>query len=367
MIGWNTFWISVVRYAMPLVQSYHLLTSSIFFNIADEGATGLEKWGNAALLPFRYLFAGHSVVSTDGVHYTVREEVDYDHYFWFKTALCISLLPSSVLSGAVIKGMAYFTSSACRAKHQDIFSSLHCTDQLITYDSLYRMWGISVNDYREGEEYVPVGYPRRPGEEHILSPEKEGLRQIVSLLSKEKILFWVDCGTCLGAYRYGGVIPWDYDIDLAILQPDFDNVKRVLGELDPEKYQIQDWSSRNLPRSYLKVYIKESGGLIDIYHFAIFPEERCIRSIVANEGSIFLPESWKVRERRFAVATPFELVFPLKRCHFDGLEVPLPHCPEKYLQLRYGEDLRPIRYYNAEQNRYEKDPTHPYWKLPYVN
>jgi hypothetical protein len=126
---------------------------------------------------------------------------------------------------------------------------------------------------------------------------------------------------------------------------------------------VQDWSGREHPKSYLKVYIRENSSLIDIYHFVIDPKKKMLTFLLSNEGSIFLSESWKRHERRFTVQTPFSYVFPLKRGLFDGMEVPLPAETEEYLKMRYGKDLRPVRLYSAVTDRYEKDLSHPYWKI----
>jgi phosphorylcholine metabolism protein LicD len=205
-------------------------------------------------------------------------------------------------------------------------------------------------------------HARRPGDENTLKIEKEALKEIVRLLKENNIPFWADCGTCLGAYRYGGIIPWDFDIDIAVLQPDFDNVKRALNGLDKKKYAVQDWSGRTRPKSYLKVYVKETGALIDIYHFRIDPSQQNIISIFSNEESIFMSESWKTRERRYLAPTPFDVVFPLKLAQFDDFELPIPNQTKLYLQARYGENIGPAKIYNEKTGQYEKDLNHPYWQ-----
>jgi phosphorylcholine metabolism protein LicD len=200
-----------------------------------------------------------------------------------------------------------------------------------------------------------------------LHHEKEALRKIGTLLEEANIPWWVDCGTCLGAYRYGGVIPWDEDVDIAVLMPDFDNVKRVLNQLDPSEYTVQDWSSREHPKSFMKVYVRKSGTFVDIYHFKILPETRQIQYVLSLEHAFFLPDWMKIREQKFTVPAEFDSVFPLKKMTFDNMTVFVPNKIEKYLQRYYGENLAPAKVFDPITNKYEKDLTHPYWLRAYVH
>lgn len=222
---------------------------------------------------------------------------------------------------------------------------------------------MKVNDFKEGEKIAPPKWKRHPNAKSKLGGDVKALAAIVELLSKHKIPFWIDCGTLLGCYQYGGCIPHDWDIDIGMLKADFQNIKNALQDLDPEKYVVQDWSGRARPESYLKVYVRESGGMIDLYNFVIDEEKHTLSTLLSNEFNIFLPRSWVEREKRYTVPMDFSTVFPLKKGTFEGIEVPVPGNIEKYLQAFYGENLAPARLYDPETGKYEKDPNHPYWQL----
>ena len=58
--------------------------------------------------------------------------------------------------------------------------------------------------------------------EEIRKTDIEILDVIAKFCDERKINYWIDCGTLLGAIRHKGFIPWDDDIDLGMLRPDYD-------------------------------------------------------------------------------------------------------------------------------------------------
>lgn len=350
---------------LPVVQNYHVICDNIFLNVTREDASGIEKMAGYALMPVHYLLAGKKAVPEQR-SYRIVPEFDYGSHFLVKTATSFVALPLSLSVGTLLKTAAYL-SKETRLSHKAVYDALYLP-KFASNNSYYKSIGIDTRDLTRAEMIRPAMHKRRPGEENVMKEQKEALSLIAEIFKKHQILFWVDCGTLLGTYRYGGVIPWDWDLDLAILQPDFDTARRLLSTyLDKDKYCVQDWSGRDKPGSYLKVYVKGTDTLIDIYNFSIDAEKKEISSIFSNEESPFLPTSMKIRERRYTLPTPFSLVFPLKRAMFDGIEVPVPNQTKRYLQYRYGENIEPVKIFNEITGNYEKDLSHPYWLLPHAH
>ncbi len=363
---WDYFVETLMVLFLPLVYSYHAVSTDLFLNFSSKEATGLEQAGNHLLSPFQYLFAGRIAIEHPDGSIEFIQRYDYEHDFWKNTATSLAALPPSLALGCAVKGLSFFNEET-RKRHASIKAAWNSKKIYQSNEEAYRKAGLDLRDPKEAVFHPPQGYLRREGEEHCLDEEKKLLKEIISLLNQEKIAWWVDCGTCLGTFRYGGIIPWDGDIDIAVLSPDFENVRRVLNQLDPVKYLVEDWSTRSHPQSYIKVFIRDKNSLIDIYHFEILPEKRQIKYILALETNMFFPEWWKIRERRFTPPVSFDTVFPLKKSLFDGIEVFIPADPEKYLQRYYGQNLAPAKIYDPVTHRYEKDLSHPYWQRAYAH
>ncbi len=356
----------LIYLGMPTVTCYHLLCSNVFLNTAAEDAQGLEKIGNMALTPFRYVFVGNTAFQADEEgRYEIRQHFDYHDHLFVETTGALISLPFAMVIGSTLKGIS-FLSADVRARHRSLIESLS-SKKVVSNADFYRTVLIDVGENARAERLVSMGYQRRPGDERHLSEEKTAFSHIVEILKQNQIVFWADCGTCLGAYRYGGIIPWDNDLDIAILEPDFVNMKRALNALDPSLYLVEDWSNRLFPNTYVRVYIRSTREYIDIYTYTIHPDTRTIQYICSNVNNMFMLEGWKINERRYMVETPYSVVFPLRLADFDGIEVPVPNQTQTYLQMRYGENLAPVKTYNAKSGLYEKDLSHPYWRRAHAH
>lgn len=62
------------------------------------------------------------------------------------------------------------------------------------------------------------------------------LRKISNRLEAENIQYYLIGGSSIGALRHGGFIPWDDDIDIAIMRRDFDRAEKSLAFLDDNMF-----------------------------------------------------------------------------------------------------------------------------------
>lgn len=85
--------------------------------------------------------------------------------------------------------------------------------------------------------------------------ELDMLRTVDAFCRAHGIAYFLDGGTCIGAVRHGGFIPWDDDIDLGMMREDYDRFIRLFRENPPEGYSVRTFrNTENYPYLFAKVY-----------------------------------------------------------------------------------------------------------------
>ena len=204
---WDCLVESLMVLFLPTVCSYHLLTEDLFLNVSAVDAVGFEKAGNVLLVPVQYLFAGKMALPQPDGSWIFVQKFDYQDGFWIKTGASLAAALPSLALGSAVKGLSYLSSSG-RKRHAAFYAAQKCTACRPNLD-LYREWGIPIGEPEKADRLISQGYKRRPGDEHLLKDAKRLLKAVAAQLNEGQIPWWADCGTCLGAYRYGGIIPWD--------------------------------------------------------------------------------------------------------------------------------------------------------------
>lgn len=67
------------------------------------------------------------------------------------------------------------------------------------------------------------------------------LRQFLSVCEKLDLTYYLVCGSALGAVKYGGFIPWDDDIDVALPREDYETFCRDGPRLLPDWCFLQNY------------------------------------------------------------------------------------------------------------------------------
>lgn len=80
------------------------------------------------------------------------------------------------------------------------------------------------------------------------------LREVDVVCRRHNIDYFIVDGTLLGAVRHGGFIPWDDDLDIAVMAEDYKKLRRFLIEELPDDLAFQDVSTEpNMPLLFAKV------------------------------------------------------------------------------------------------------------------
>lgn len=192
--------------------------------------------------------------------------------------------------------------------------------------------------------------------------------------------WWLDHGTLLGITREERLLPWDEDVDLSIRQDQLDATSRIVADLrgllgarivhTSRNVKILPWDAGQRVFDIGAYRETDTGTMVKT--LIMFPRtpglragrlrrwlwRRC-RSLEAR----LIDQHAAAGRRRSGRARPSPLLERLARArevvgvhhsstvprqHFArfsrrtwrGLELPVPHDPEGYLQFRYGPDWR---------------------------
>ncbi len=363
---------------MPAVRGYFNAKESVFLNTSGKN-NSVGNIGDFFLTPARYLLGGSYQVSQINLNEqtcVMDYEFNSDTYFplkVLKTTLCVLSLIPSLIIGSTFKGLSYI-SSETRLKHKIITQHFEFdekdTQTLSENKKRFNNLGIktetsgTLSPLREKahkEKTVSQSLQKALKREKKIIKE---LKPLVQILNENNIIYWADWGTLLGVYRHGGFIPRDLDVDFSILKDDHDAVLSLLrAKLPKDQYNVWDFSPDSNRKSLIKVELRESGMLIDFYHYTINEENNTIRYEFSHIHEPIIPEEARKREvPHTKVKIPFSDVFPLKEASFDGLKVLAPKNTKSYLEKMYGKNLNPCKKFDEKVGDYVKDPKHPYWK-----
>ena len=208
---------------------------------------------------------------------------------------------------------------------------------------------------------------------------------------ENNIPYMLTGGNVLGAVRHGGFIPWDDDMDVALLDKDYKRLIKVLRKLKSEKYVLQEHKSDpDYIQAFPKFRVKEGnilgsfpprgrlykykGVSIDIFRISRISYYNARLSLSIHNR--ILSWTYKIKRPRlrhmitnvllivvrvlcvlcsilnllrkkdemhygqcqFLTTLNFSHLLPYRRIKYEGEMLPVPNRVHEFLGLCYGED-----------------------------
>lgn len=180
--------------------------------------------------------------------------------------------------------------------------------------------------------------------------------------------YWLDSGSLLGQHRTGGVIPWDVNGNVGVLQSGLQQLRDTNVEL-PEGYELNIMHSAfyqqadRFPEIPARWVERTHGFYVDIFEFQTFESWNEYGNATIQLLSPLPDPVWNtcwhcepieitrtnknghetsvVQAKRFRILRDW--VFPLRTCQLESFQVKCPAQPVVYLTHLYGEDfLEPV-------------------------
>ena len=245
-------------------------------------------------------------------------------------------------------------------------------------------------------QYSPDGSTLRNAQLRML----DILKCVDEICQRHGLKYWLTCATLLGAVRHGGFVPWDDDLDIAMMRDDYQKLLEILPSELPENLELQsDVTEPGYVYLYAKVRDKNSsiretcdvnkrfknqGLFIDIFPMEVSSFALCkvaaplfnrlIFNVALKHGtdnafykfnrklllnfvfpcfrglSVLAPKD-RVHHTfgvNFLQEKTLDMIFPLSKVIFEGYEFNAPADPDAYLTRHFGnymelpKDIKPV-------------------------
>ena len=109
----------------------------------------------------------------------------------------------------------------------------------------------------------------------VWAVEMELLKKLLEVCEKYHLRIWAEGGTLLGTIRHHGYIPWDDDIDMAMLREDYDKLQAIAKEEFKTPYFFQSGYTDLFPNGLSRIRKDGTAAIMDQainrnYHQGIF-------------------------------------------------------------------------------------------------
>jgi lipopolysaccharide cholinephosphotransferase len=183
------------------------------------------------------------------------------------------------------------------------------------------LWYITLRITEPFRIYEKCKYDHYVMTEEEIARSYELMKDVTYAFDKYNIQYFIVGGTLLGSIRHGGIMPWDDDMDIGVIDSDIDKMHIALDEL----VKMNKITYADTDFGIIKVYSihNDEYPFMDIFYYTK-KEDRYIFKL--EQHNEMWPDCWFHESE----------LFPLQKGRFGDLHVNTPFMPLPHLERSFG-------------------------------
>ena len=302
-------------------------------------------------------------------------------------------------------------------KLKDVFKKIFSIDDYSDERYMLTILGIKLrlqkNEFKKLRKQNPFYYYKKNNIDITTIPPAEGqirevqlanlalLREMDYVCKENGLKYWIDAGTLIGALRHKGFIPWDDDIDTAMMREDYDKIIEAFDKSsrNPDIYADYFRDELSQGQYFIKVQHRKCPHVfVDIFPFDVYGPSMSVKeqlqrtkkvkniikyikhstnNLTTNEelkakiDTLMsekvlvnqIPEDIETSDLIWGINfhhrwnnwfTNYNVIFPLRTIMFEGYEFSCMNNPDVFLTRVYGNYMAYPKKITLGHNAYKK-------------